>query len=1170
MNRKFYCAAAVVLLLAGGARLNAAGKQGQGKFSPLAYSMRPTRKLPSSSARTAFSRFAARQGKDWKVRYNPRTALPEAITGGRTRRYSGGPEQAAAAFFADNGALLKIDPAALRLALKKEMLGETHLQYQQYYQGLPVEFSYVRAHVTDSGEVAGYQARFEPEIELSVVPAVAAAQAVQAAVSDLGAQFRNVSTELVIFPDEQAGKLKLAWKIRGRAQGGLWVYYVDAQAGGVLLKYDDLRRYCESVPGSYYTMGSSSGTVYAISPLPTGDSAYTVSQNTWEKPKTLALSDQYFWVGGYTNTPAVTHVSGDYCTAARGKVYSSFKGPYFSVTNFRGASAHFDNGTGVWRKYTHSPIIQSPNPYANSSSESYDATVVPTLTGDDVLALVVPRFAYFHAGEMDEYGGVPDADEVHVLSTNVNFSGTNKAVASYIGQRTKPFYGPAVENNSYSLLLKADESGTYDGFAVSESSYMVLTNVPGTEDNNTGSVIWSTSSANTDNFYIDASLGHTSGLDEVNAFYHLNRMRRYFENFNQNASGGATKPADLDGRVPVMVHASGDPDALVYRGMKNAFFDLESENIFFGDGPQDNSGFYRSLALDGTIVRHEYTHLAVHRIYPIINFGEFGAISEALSDYFSLASFWKEGYAESPQNAAKKGLAALGNFLGTGYARSIAGTDMNMPDDWRGELYNDSLILSQALYTLRVGGVHSLGTVSGPNVFNGLPMADFLVWSALFYFPDSFLNFHEAMIDACKQLDSAPFYGGCGAAERTLIDNAFSDHGIAAPGTGTAYAYETGASSGLCADNNGPECAADVNFVDSVKAAVYPAGDVDYYSVPVGVGTFQATLKLPEAGAAEVYKAYALSLFDSDRQNLAEAVPVINTYEGVCPDTGDCTTYAPSVTLTYPVTAAGRYYMSVSGGPTQNYGNSGVNSSSLYTLTFSYSGSGGTTAQLDGGSSTDNEKITFIAYYNDFPMGVAPTSSTMTGAEQVFAYAQLRDHNNTKLDYARTDLTLAQGSFLQVVPGSVYTATDLIGRPVLNGSVRVQPGFSTRYPGVGTVTLEIFGRNHMGNVVSLGVTNKLNLSADKAAMTTYNNVLGAPGAKAIVKYEIQSAGTLSIKVYTQTGGLVKTLYDGTAAGKGAVDWDGTNSNGGKAASGIYFIKAIGPGLDKTDKVAIVR
>ncbi|PKP75703.1 MAG: hypothetical protein CVT84_02020, partial [Alphaproteobacteria bacterium HGW-Alphaproteobacteria-6] len=65
----------------------------------------------------------------------------EALTGGKTSRYPGTPEQAAAAFFEDNKALLSIDPSALELTLKKEFSGVTHLQYQQYKDGLPVEFS---------------------------------------------------------------------------------------------------------------------------------------------------------------------------------------------------------------------------------------------------------------------------------------------------------------------------------------------------------------------------------------------------------------------------------------------------------------------------------------------------------------------------------------------------------------------------------------------------------------------------------------------------------------------------------------------------------------------------------------------------------------------------------------------------------------------------------------------------------------------------------------------------------------------------------------------------------------------------------------------------------------------------------------------------------------------
>ena len=84
-------------------------------------------------------------------------------------------------------------------------------------------------------------------------------------------------------------------------------------------------------------------------------------------------------------------------------------------------------------------------------------------------------------------------------------------------------------------------------------------------------------------------------------------------------------------------------------------------------------------------------------------------------------------------------------------------------------------------------------------------------------------------------------------------------------------------------------------------------------------------------------------------------------------------------------------------------------------------------------------------------------------------------------------------------------------------------------------------------------------------------MLDSTNAKSIIRYDVQSAGQLSIKIYTQAGTLVKTVYDGLVTeGKGTVDWDGTNVNGSKVASGIYFLMVKGPGIDKVDKIAVVR
>jgi len=1178
------CLAVILsLLAAGGTAVPAQARSRVQKVSPLSDSLRKPAKSPSRAQRAAFNKFAAKHGRNWQVRYNPRTALPAALTGGKTVRYPGSAEQAAAAFFEDNKELLKIDPSALKLALKKEFNGVTHLQYQQYKNGLPVEFSYVRVHVTEAGEVRGYQGRFEPDLGLNTSPAISADAAAIAAVADIGAQLRVSKTELVIYPDETDGAAKLAWKVRGRGANGLWVYYINAASGAVLFSYDDLRYYCNG-NASYFTYGTSSAAVYAVSPMPVynlggyNPSFYPldVTEDNWTQPVKVGLRDQYVWVADYSSR-TVTNQYGDYCAAKTGKVFASLKGPYFSVTNFRGESAHFDNGAGVWRTYSHS--VTSPHPYANSQEYAYTVTLpLGSLLGaNESFAKVMPGFSSFDVGELDIAGSLNDPDLLYIKN------GTS-VEGAYIGQRTNSFYGAAVESPTYTITLKTDGAGTHNGFTIGGSKYLVLTNP--TVAASPANVFWSTSAAGVS---ISQELGSANGLSEANAFYHLNEIRRYFSPINIDPNNSSATPADLSRHVPVMVHAHGNADRVGQTcaindpscgGMLNAYYDLENDNIMLGDGQIDNADKYRSFALDGTIVRHEYIHLVINRIYPIVNFGEFGALSEGLADYFAMASFWRDpGFVS---------LTTLGNYVGAGEgaARDISGggsptTERKMPDGWKGEVHEDSLMFSQALYKLRMNPTYDLGSFT-TGVYAGQHRADVFAYAALFYFPDNFANFMDAMTDACRQLDPA----NCSATMQGKIASAFGYHNIGVSGDGSDP-YETSDVTGLCRSNNGPECASDIASADIVSTAnIYPLGDVDYYSMPLAAGNLTARLDLPAGSQQDTYMAYAMLLFDADR-NIALnadgteviAMPEIyNNYGGYCPDTGDCLTISPSVTLSYQVPYAGRYYLVVSGGLNKYYGNSDVFSASTYTLRMDRTPAGSANVSMYS-ASFDGDEISFSVPYPKFDMSVAPSSDTvldlsltgtseMSGAEFVFEYAQLRNHNYEPLE---DTLTNRSGSYLQRVAGTLFTGSDSIGRKVLTGHVRLQPGFAARYPGVGTVYLEVFGRNHLGNIVSLGVSNPINLSANRSAATAYNNIITGAGGSALIKYEVQSSGNLSVKVYTQAGSLVKTVFSGTVtAGKGTVDWDGTNSSGGKAASGIYFIKTKGPGLDKIVKVAVIR
>ncbi|HAT73263.1 MAG TPA: hypothetical protein DCS63_10660 [Elusimicrobia bacterium] len=1142
INKKIILIAALLLLAAGAGQLYAADK----KISPLSDSLRKVRKVPAFSARESFRNFSSKQGKGWKVRYSPRTALPEALTGGRTARYAGSPEAAAEAFFADNAGLLGVNPLSLRLATKKEFMGVTHLQFQQYQDGLPVEFSYARVHVAADGSVSGYQGKFEPEIALNTVPAVSEEAAAAAASADLGRRLAVSRLELVIFPDEVSGGQKLAWKIRGRGNG-LWVYYVDAADGKVLFKYDALHRAC-----GLAAHGFSSGTVYAISPIPTDPNSASLDSNSWTPAENLPLQDQYVWVRSYSSN-TVTNQYGEYCTGTAGKAFSSLKGPYFSVTNFRGESARWSNAVLETETVTPETRVESQHPYPNSLDYTYPVEIPDTWTAQNkTFAMALPHFASFQVGELDIYGSMNDGDQLYV-------NGGGGTAGAYTGLRRNAFYGASVESPSYDIRLKTDASGTSSGFVINNTKLLLLPTTYHELDNDNGSVLWESGQAGV---YMDAGIpGVYNTRSEANAFYHLNKVRRYFDAINLDPNT-LLPAADLSKRVAVMVHAHGDADMMGAScgtgcgGMLNAYYDLENDNILLGDGPMDWYGNYRSFALDGTIVRHEYIHLVINRIYPIINFGEFGAISEALADYFSLASFWSEG----------KTISTLGNFIGAGEAsaRDISGAAptgfRKMPDDWWGEVHEDSLPLSQALYSLQPGKTRTLGTFD-TGTYAGQRKADVLAYAALFYFPDNFANFLDAMVDACSQFN-ARWPGSCDSAN---IKNAFADHGIGSAAGGDAY--EVGTSS-MCDSNNGPECAAETADKTSISATIYPLGDVDYYSMPLAAGKFTAKLTLPAGSQDGTYNAYALFFFDADRNYVGEATPEIyNTGDGYCPASGDCLTLLPDITFSYAVPRAGRYYLVVSAAPNEYYGNSEANSQTPYTLTLTRNPAGGAAAAIYAGL-FDNDQISFSVPYTAFAMLRAPSSATLTGAELVFEYAQLRDHNYAPIDLTRTNLT---GALMADIPSARNLTTSASGVPTVSGRVQLQPGFAARYPGVGTVYLELFGRNHLGQRVSLGVSNAVNLTAEGTGAIAYNNIITGEGGAATIKYSVATAGTLSVKVYTQSGALVKTVYSGPVpAGKGTVDWDGKNSTGGKAASGIYFVKTKGPGLDKIVKIAIVR
>ncbi|RPJ43689.1 MAG: hypothetical protein EHM19_08195, partial [Candidatus Latescibacterota bacterium] len=74
-----------------------------------------------------------------------------------------------------------------------------------------------------------------------------------------------------------------------------------------------------------------------------------------------------------------------------------------------------------------------------------------------------------------------------------------------------------------------------------------------------------------------------------------------------------------------------------------------------------------------------------------------------------------------------------------------------------------------------------------------------------------------------------------------------------------------------------------------------------------------------------------------------------------------------------------------------------------------------------------------------------------------------------------------------------------------------------------------------------------------------------------ISYSIPRAGRVVIAVHDIGGALVKTILDeNRPEGAGEATWDGTDSGGRRAASGLYLYRLRHEGREETRRMALVR
>ncbi|HET9252123.1 MAG TPA: FlgD immunoglobulin-like domain containing protein [Candidatus Eisenbacteria bacterium] len=100
----------------------------------------------------------------------------------------------------------------------------------------------------------------------------------------------------------------------------------------------------------------------------------------------------------------------------------------------------------------------------------------------------------------------------------------------------------------------------------------------------------------------------------------------------------------------------------------------------------------------------------------------------------------------------------------------------------------------------------------------------------------------------------------------------------------------------------------------------------------------------------------------------------------------------------------------------------------------------------------------------------------------------------------------------------------------------------------------------------------LQIAPAPAAGRAYPNPF-TPGSGVVTipfTISLTDPGPVEATVHDTMGRVVRRMDVTTTTGYGAVVWDGRNGSGRPVASGIYFIRIRGPGLDRSSRVVLVR
>jgi hypothetical protein len=111
---------------------------------------------------------------------------------------------------------------------------------------------------------------------------------------------------------------------------------------------------------------------------------------------------------------------------------------------------------------------------------------------------------------------------------------------------------------------------------------------------------------------------------------------------------------------------------------------------------------------------------------------------------------------------------------------------------------------------------------------------------------------------------------------------------------------------------------------------------------------------------------------------------------------------------------------------------------------------------------------------------------------------------------------------------------------------------------------------------SFAVTNApgLGTAAEEETLLDYNLAPGYPNPfldATTIGYSLRESGVVRLDVYNMLGQRVRGLVaEDQPAGQHRVVWSGTGDDGRHLAAGVYFVRMVAGGQDRTQRLVVVR